>query len=115
MPPGDLGERRAAVPAQGKERHEDDSLLGAVVDDRLGGALREGVVVLDRNDRNDPSGPLDLFDHDVGDSDVADLALVAKLLDGAPALPDWCVRVDAMQGVEVDRFGPAAEAALLEL
>src|SRR5207247_9043776 len=95
-PPGDLGHGTAAGSAQGKERDENNALRGAVVDDCLGFALGKVVVVLHRHDRHHPSGALDLLDPDVGDSDVADLAPVAVILDGAQAFLDRSLRADAM-------------------
>src|SRR5580765_4215413 len=55
---GDLLDGRRVGAAQGKERHEGDPLLGAVVDDLLTLALDEAVVVLDRHDRYDLSPSL---------------------------------------------------------
>jgi hypothetical protein len=57
---GDLGERTAAVAAGREVRNKNDALAGAVVDDVLVLALGEVVVVLNRGDGEDLTGPLDL-------------------------------------------------------
>src|SRR5436190_9208736 len=115
VPPGDLGERSATVSAQGKERDENDAVRGAVINDGFGRALGKVVVVLHSDNGHHPPGALYLLDSDVGDSDVADLALVAVILDDGQAFLDRSVRVDAMQVIEVDGGGLQLTKALLEL
>ena len=68
----------------------------------LGGAVADVVVVLDRDDRHDLLGALDLLDVDVGEADVADLALVLELGQRADRVLDRHLRVDRVQLVEVD-------------
>src|SRR5947209_19013492 len=65
-------------------------------------ALREAVVVLDGGDGYDGAGAVDLLHRDVGDTNVADLAGVSGLLDGAEALLERCLGVDAVQVVQRD-------------
>jgi hypothetical protein len=78
-------ERIAAVTAQRVEGHEYDPFGGAVVDDVLVAALGQVVLILDRRDRHDLAGPLDLVDADLGEADVADVPAVAVLLDRSEA------------------------------
>ena len=58
---GDLVDLLAAA-AQREERDEDDSLVGAEVDDLVVLALLEAVLVLDRRDRDDAATEEDLLD-----------------------------------------------------
>ena len=97
---GDLGKRGAPVAVEREVGNEHDALAGAVVDDVLGRALGEVVVVLHRGDRDDPTGPLDLLDPDLGEADMPDLPGVHVLLDGAEAVLQRRLRVDAMHVVE---------------
>src|SRR5205823_3681660 len=99
---GDRPQRRSAVAAQWKVRHEQDLLLGAVVDDLLMLALREVVTVLHGSDRHDLARSLDLLDADLGDADVPDLALLAILADCREACLERRLRIDAMEVVELD-------------
>src|SRR5205085_5359787 len=112
---GDLAKRGAAVAAQREEGNEDDAFAGAVVDDVVVPALGEVVLVLDGDDRHDPSTPFDLVDPDLGEADVPDLPAVAVLLDRAQALLERCLRVDPVQVVERDAVRPETAQAFLDL
>jgi hypothetical protein len=54
-------------------RDGDDSISLAIVHDIVPLAVCETVAVLDRNDRDDPVSPLNMFLSDVGDGDHANL------------------------------------------
>ncbi len=97
---GDVRERGSAVAAQWEVRHEQDLLLGAVVDHVLVPALGEVVVVLDGGDRQDLTRSLDLLDGDLGDADVPDLALVAVLPNNRQARLQRRLGIDTVEVVE---------------
>jgi hypothetical protein len=65
---GDPGKRAATVAVEGEVGNEHDVFAGAVVDDVLVPALGEVVLVLDRSDRDDLAGTLDLGNADLGEA-----------------------------------------------
>src|SRR4029079_12818888 len=81
---------------------EADSELLNALEHRLGGAVGEVEAVLDRDDVDDSARLFELLDRDVGDADVADLALVLELLQGPDRLLVGNLPVGRMQLVEVD-------------
>src|SRR5262249_21609747 len=95
--------------------NENDPALLAVVDDVVRIAIRDVVMVLNRRDRDDLARGLDLVDIDGRDRDLPDLARVAVFRDRAEALLQRSLLVDAVQVVEVDRLGPEAPQALVDL
>jgi hypothetical protein len=86
------------VAVEGEVGNEHDVFAGAVVDDVLVPALGEVVVVLDRSDRDDLAGTLDLGIADLGEADAADLAAVPVVLDGAEAHLQRRLQVDPGAG-----------------
>src|SRR5438105_2471154 len=115
VPPGDLAKGGATAPAQRKERNEHDSFACAVVDDRVVLPLREVVLVLHRGNWHDLAGPLDLFDPDLGDADMADPAAVPVFLDRPEALLERSRGVDPVQVVKGDAVCPQPAKTLLHL
>src|SRR4051794_39445316 len=72
-------------------------------------------MVLHGRDRDDLACRLDLFHADGGDAALPDLPRLAVLRDRPEALLQRCLRIDAVQVVEVDDVGPQALEALLDL
>src|SRR6266699_6586970 len=91
---GYLGQLRAPHTAEREEGYEHDPFGGAVVDHLVVRALDEAVPVLNRRDRHDVAGLLDLVDTDLGEADVPDLAAVAVLLDRAEAVVERGLGID---------------------
>ena len=102
---GDLVHDRDVVESLDRRpREEGDLLLFAQVDDRLRATIGEVVAVLDRHDRRELLGTAELLLRDVGQPDVADLALILQLDEGADGIFEWHRRVGAMKLVERDLF-----------
>ena len=72
-------------------------------------------MILDRGNGDDPTGPLDLLDTNVGEPDVPNLAAVPLFLDRADTLLEWRRRVGTVQVVERDAVCLQAPKALLDL
>src|SRR6266487_694716 len=112
---GNLGQLRAPHTAEREEGDEHDPFGGAVVDHLVVRALDEAVPVLNRSDRHDVAGLLDLVDTDLGEADAPDLAAVAVLLDRAEAVVERGLGIDPVQVVESDRLRPQPPQALFDL
>ena len=93
--------------AERAERHEaDPELLERRQDRLLGLAPPQRVLALQRGDGLDGVGAADRLYAGLGEAEVADLALVDQVLDGAGDVLDRDVRVDAVLVEQVDRVGP---------
>jgi DNA ligase D-like protein (predicted polymerase) len=112
---GDLVELPAPDTAEREERNEHDPLAGAVVEDVVVLAFRQAVVVLNRGDRQDLAGSLDLLDADLREADVPDLAPVVVLLDGSQAVLERSLGIDSVKVVERDRLRSEPPKALFDL
>jgi len=91
---GYLGQLRAPHTAKREEGDEHNPFGGAVIDHFVVRALDEAVPVLNRGDRHEVAGPLDLVDTDLGEADMPDLAAVAVLLDRAEAVLERGLGID---------------------
>ena len=87
----------------------------AVVDDVVVSAVGDVEGVLDRGDRNDVAGALDLRDPDVRNTDVPDLPGLLVLLDRAKALLERRLRIGSMEVVEADGLCLQSAEALRDL
>src|SRR3954449_8140625 len=112
---GDLRDLRRIVAAQREVGHEDDPLLGAVIDDVVPPALDEAVLVLDHVHRHHRACTLDLLDRDLGDPDVVDPARLSILVQEVHRRLHLQVGVHAVLVVEVDHLRAQPFEALLEL
>src|SRR5439155_6860939 len=74
----------------------------AVVEDALVLAVGGAIAVLDRDDRHDLPGPLDLTHRDLRQAHVADFPLFLKPPKRAKLVGEGHFRIDAVQLVEVD-------------
>jgi hypothetical protein len=72
-----------------RPREEGQLLLLAQFDQRVGPAVAQVVTVLDGDDRGEALGPTQLLLGDVGEAEVADLALLSELDKGADGLLQW--------------------------
>ena len=85
----------------------------AVVDDVVGAAVGDVVLVLHADHRHDPPGRLDLGHAHLGQPDLGHLALVAQLLQEPELVVGRHLGVDPVQLEQIDALDPeAAEAAL---
>ena len=109
------GAARRDIAAQREVRHERDRFALAEVDDILVFALADVVTVLNRRDRDDPTGLLDLLHADLGETYVPDRATVDVGTDGAQALLERRLGVHAVQVVQADRLAAKRAQALLDL
>ena len=92
--------------AERAERNEaDPELLEGGQDRLLGLAPPQRVLALQGGDRLDGVGAADRLHAGLGQAEVADLALVDEVLDGAGDVLDRDVRVDAVLVEQVDRVG----------
>src|SRR5919106_816296 len=98
------GPRVLADPArhERKPRNEREAPALAEVDERVGVPLGDAVAVLDRDHGDDLPRPVDLLRGYVGEADVPDLPLRAKLGDRPNGLLERHVRVGPVQLVEID-------------
>ena len=103
---GDVGDRAVrcgeVTGGDREPRDEGDVLGGRVVEDVLALPVGQVVEVLHADDVDDLARRLQLLDRDLGDADVADLALVLQLLERAELVGQRDLRVDAVQLEEVD-------------
>ena len=106
---------RELAGGDGKPGDEGELVFGAVVDDVLMLAVAEVVLVLNADDVDDLAGLVDLVGFDFAESDVADLALLLELLDGAERLFHGNLGVDAVELPEVDALEFEAAQAHLDL
>ena len=122
VPLGDLGDRRRPA-RRGRRRErspreERDAGSWQTLEHVSGAvAVAEVEAVLDGDDLDDRRAPIvELIDGDVGDADLADLALVLKLLQRPDRILVGDLRVGAVQLVEVDPLEPqSAQRALAGL
>ncbi len=103
---GDLGGRSAGLGevAGGQREPGEEAEPVALADGEHAGRAAVGEVeaVLDADDVDDRARDVELLDADVGDADVADLALVLELLQGADGLLVGHLGIGRVQLVEVD-------------
>ena len=112
--------QRAAGAGQGpggqrEPRDEGDAVLGRVVEQRLGRAVDQVEQVLHGDDRRDRLRDLQFRHGDLGEADVADLALVGEQLQLADLVGDRDRRVDAVQLQQVDPLKAQVPQAELDL
>src|SRR5271156_885579 len=65
--------------SEGSPGEKSNAMLLAVVNNEVGLAVGKAVAILDRNDRNNPEGALNVLTGHVRESDVANLTLLAQL------------------------------------
>ena len=98
---------RASLPlAIGAQGRNASRLPRALLQHVLGRSVDDVVAVLDGDDRDDLLGALEVLESDVGQADVADLALLLELGQRADRVLDRHLRVDRVQLVEVDPLEP---------
>src|SRR3712207_3223494 len=107
--------REQPAPHRGVDDDADVVLLAVGEYLLLDAAVEHAVGRLERLDRGYPSDPLHLGDVEVGDPDVADLALVPQLLQSLPAHFYVLLRAWPVDLVEVYDVGLQAPEALLAL
>jgi len=94
---------RAVVPrAKGAVGDESDLVRLAHAEHVPPAAVAEVESVLHGADVGHGSGDGELLERDIGDADVADLALVLKILERADRLREWDRWVGGVQLVEID-------------
>jgi hypothetical protein len=87
----------------------------AVLQHGLGAAVREVVEVLNRGDRRDRPGRLDLGHEDLRQPDASDLARRLQFDQGAELVGEGDVGIDAVQLEELDALEAEQAEALLGL
>ena len=111
---GRRGERGSPV-ASGNQGMNAMSFCSAVLEHLLGVAVGEVVEVLHGDDRGGLRGFLDLVDDDLGQADVADLALLLERGELAELVGERDLRVDAVQLEQVDALEAEVAQAQLDL
>ncbi len=101
-PPGSASSP-VAIGAQGKKAMPSSSQRSST---SCGMAVGEVEAVLDRDHLDDLASSLELLHGDIGDADVADLALVLELLERRDRALVGHLRVGAVLLVELDRVEP---------
>src|SRR4029079_10142253 len=102
-------------PTQRTERHEaDDEIPQGVQDLVLGLAPEQGVLALQRRDGLNGMSAADRRDTGLGQPEVADLAGLDELSNGAGDVLDRDIRVDAVLVEQVDDVGPQAPEGALD-
>src|SRR6185437_7655653 len=105
--------RRAGV--ERRPGDEADVVFLAKIERRLARAVDEIVAVLDRGDREDPGGRLDLGDTHFRQARAADDLVLDQRGDGVELLARRHFRIDAMQLPQVDDLDAEAPAARMRL
>ena len=100
---------------QREVRDEADTLLGRGIEQRFGFTHRQVVHVLHGHDLGDLLGLVQLVDADLGEPDVADLAVVLQLEQLAHLVGQRPLGVDAVQLEQADPFQAEPAQAHLDL
>ncbi len=79
-----------------------DVFGGAVIDNGVVRTFKEVVAILDAGNGNDIGGNSNVFQCDVGKTDMPDLAFISELGQGSDTVCEWHVRIRAVQLVEID-------------